>query len=74
MARKKQPEPNDFMFFDVLYQDGTRSSNRKVAVADMDGGGDDAAQALIEAQDRDIAALSGNPRGPIKSLSKSAKR
>jgi len=75
MARKKPPQAAEFLFFDVLYQDGARSSNRKVATADIDGDDDEAAaQAIIEAQDRDIAAMSGNPRGPIKSISRSAKR
>ena len=74
MARKKQPQATEFLFFDVLYQDGARSSNRKVATADLDGDSDAAAQAVIEAQDREIAAMSGNPRGPIKSISRSSKR
>ena len=30
MARKKQPTDNAFVLFDVLYQDGARTSNRKV--------------------------------------------
>ena len=30
MARKKQATDNAFVLFDVLYQDGARTSNRKV--------------------------------------------
>ena len=29
MARKKQPTDNAFVLFDVLYEDGARTSNRK---------------------------------------------
>ncbi|SEH44037.1 hypothetical protein [Magnetospirillum fulvum] len=71
MARKKATD-NAFVFFDILYEDGTRSSNRKIASAELLGlEGDAPAKALIEAQDRDIAAKSGNPRGPIKSITRS---
>ena len=74
MARKKQqPAANGFVLFDVVYQDGSRSSNRKVPSAEVDGlDGDDPARTFIEAQDRVIAERSGNPRGPIKSIARSA--
>jgi hypothetical protein len=72
MARKKQPTDNAFVLFDVLYQDGARTSNRKVP-SDLLGGldGDEPAKTLIEQQDRKIAEMSGNPRGPIKSITRS---
>ncbi len=74
MARKKQqPAANGFVLFDVVYQDGSRSSNRKVPSAEVGGlDGDDPARTFIEAQDRVIAERSGNPRGPIKSIARSA--
>ena len=74
MARKKQqPTTNGFVLFDVVYQDGSRSSNRKVPSAEVGGlDGDDPARTFIEAQDRVIAERSGNPRGPIKSIARSA--
>ena len=34
MARKKQPVVSGFVLFDVIYQDGTRTSNRKVPSAE----------------------------------------
>ena len=72
MARKKQPANTEFLLFDVIYQDGARTSNRKVPVAELDRFDADAsARAFIEAQDRKIAQMSGNPRGPIKSLTRS---
>ena len=30
MARRKPPVSNEFVFFDVVYEDGSRLSNRKV--------------------------------------------
>ena len=71
MARKKQTVVN-FAMFDVFYQDGTRTSNRKVPEAephehDYEG----RVRATIEAQDREIAAKSGRPRGPIKTIVRS---
>ena len=72
MARKKQPTDNAFVVFDVLYQDGARTSNRKVPSSLLGGlDGDEPAKTLIEEQDRKIAEMSGNPRGPIKSISRS---
>ncbi len=75
MARKKQQAAaGDFVLFDVIYQDGSRSSNRKVPSAELGGlDGDAPARAIIEAQDRRIAELSGVPRGPIKSIARAGK-
>ncbi len=72
MARKKQPADNGFVLFDVFYQDGARTSNRKVP-SNLVGGldGDEPARAFIEEQDRKIAEMSGNPRGPIKTITRS---
>jgi hypothetical protein len=72
MARKKQATDNNFVLFDVVYQDGSRSSNRRVPSAELLGlDGDTPARVFIEAQDRTIAERSGNPRGPIKSITRS---
>ena len=72
MARKKQPIDNGFVLFDVVYEDGARTSNRKVPSVDLNGlDGDEPARVFIELQDRKIAEKSGNPRGPIKSITRS---
>ena len=66
---------DDFILFDVLYEDGTRTSNRKVPgseLAEVDG--DQLAKTYIEAQDRQIAKISGKPRTPIKSLTRVRRR
>ena len=72
MARKKPRTDDSVIFFDVIYEDGTRSSRRKVAAADLaDFGGDEHAGALIMAQDREIAKMSGNQRGTVKTIMRS---
>ena len=61
----------EFVLFDVLYDDGSRTSNRKVPGSELGGvDGDLLAKTYIEAQDRQIAEISGKPRGPIKSLTR----
>jgi len=65
----------EFILFDVLYEDGTRTSNRKVPGSDLvDIDADLLAKAHIEAQDRQIAEISGKPRAPIKSLTRVRRR
>jgi len=62
-----------FALFNVFYEDGTRSSNRKVPVAEMDILEKEAsAKAILEAQDRRIAELSGRPPRTIKSIDRVA--
>ena len=75
MAKKKQQVANGFVLFDVLYEDGTQTSNRKVPAADLGGlDGDAPARTFIEMQDRKIGEVSGMPRGRIKSIIRSKKR
>jgi len=75
MARRKQPVESEFVLFDVIYEDGTRSSNRKVATAELDKVDADAsARAIIEAQDRKISEMSGRPGRAIKTIRRSAAR
>lgn len=71
MAKKPTPR-SEFVLFDVIYEDGTQRSNRRVP-ADLLGGldGDEPARAEIEAQDRAIAEKSGLPPLNIKSLKRS---
>jgi hypothetical protein len=76
MARiTKKPKSDGFVLFDVVYQDGSQTSNRKVALAELDElEGDASAKAIIEAQDRTIAEASGRPSGPIKTIKRSVVR
>ncbi|MEX0810285.1 MAG: hypothetical protein WD044_16285 [Dongiaceae bacterium] len=73
MAKKnKKQASNGPVLFNIVYQDGTLSSNRKVP-GEIVGGldGDTPARSFIEAQDREIAERSGRPRGPIKTIARS---
>lgn len=75
MAKKKQQVASGFVLFDIVYEDGTQSSNRKVPASDLAGlDGDTPAKAFIEAQDRQIGEMSGAPRGRIKTIIRSRKR
>jgi hypothetical protein len=69
MARKKPNPKAEFVLFNVFYEDGSQTSNRKVP-SELLGGldGDTPAQDAIEEQDREIAERSGRSRGPIKSI------
>jgi hypothetical protein len=76
MARRSTVRrAEEFIFFDVLYEDGTRTSNRKVPGSEL---GDVDINLLgktyIEAQDRQIAEISGKSRTPIKSLTRVRRR
>ena len=66
---------DEFVLFDVLYEDGTQNSNRKVPASELGGiEGEEAAKPYIEEQDRKIAEMSGKPRGPIKSVKRTSRR
>jgi hypothetical protein len=65
----------EFILFDVLYEDGSRTSNRKVPGSELGGiDGDLPAKSYIEALDRQIAEISGKPRASIKSLARARRR
>ena len=75
MARKK-PKGKGAVFtaFNVAYEDGTVTSNRRVANELLDQSyGDsfeDLARAALEDQDQEIAKRSGQSRARIKSITK----
>jgi len=71
MARKRATV-GEFDLFDVVYEDGTQRSNRRVPSAILGGlDGDAPARAVIEEQDRLIAEKSGKPAVPVKSIRRS---
>lgn len=70
MAKKPGTNPkNEFVFFDVVYEDGSQSSNRRVP-AELLGGldKDEPARGFIMQQDRAIAEKSGRPALSIKTI------
>lgn len=77
MARKKSDrKAAAFTMFNVTYEDGTITSNRRVANEQLDlSFGDDLldlARTAIQEQDNDIAARSNQRRAKIKSIVKAA--
>jgi hypothetical protein len=78
MANKENNMPrkpglnSEFVMFDVIYEDGTQRSNRKVP-RELLGGidGDKPAHGFLIEQDREIAEKSGRPLPAIKSISRS---
>ena len=71
---KKPTARSEFVLFNVVYEDGSQRSNRKVP-AELLGGldGDEPARAEIEAQDRAIAEKSGMPPLAIQSITRAGK-
>ena len=72
--KKSKPKPHErgYILFDVVYEDGSRASNRRVPAAMLGGLDADApARRVIEEQDAGIAAKSGRLRLAIKHLARS---
>jgi hypothetical protein len=73
-AMPKKPGTNpkgEFAFFNVVYEDDSQKSNRRVP-AELLGGldGDEPAKGYIMEQDREIAEKSGRPVLAIKSIAR----
>ncbi|MGV3491677.1 MAG: hypothetical protein ACO1OG_10185 [Devosia sp.] len=73
MAKKPSPK-SEFVLFDIVYEDGSQRSNRKVP-GDLLGGldGDEPAKTFIMEQDQGISEKSGVPPLQIKSIKRSGK-
>jgi hypothetical protein len=73
VARKKSEAiESGYALFDVLYEDGSRTSNRRVPRAILGGlDGDMPARAVIEEQENAIAEKAGRPPIPIKKITRS---
>jgi len=72
MARKPGSK-SEFVLFDVIYDDGSQRSNRRVPKDILDGlDGDAPARKVIEDQDREIAERSGQRMPAIKTVRRSA--
>lgn len=71
MAKKKKKAAAAFALFDVVYEDGTLASNRRVPDDVLDDLYDEnPAHTFLEAQDRKIAEQSGVPKSRIKSVTR----
>ncbi len=71
---KKPTARTEVVLFNVIYEDGSQRSNRRVP-GELLGGldGDEAARTVIMEQDRAIAEKSGLNPLPIKSITRSGK-
>lgn len=72
MARRKSATKPTFLTFNIVYEDGSLSSNRRVSSDQLDQRfGEDIqelALAALENQDQEIASRSGIRRAKIKSI------
>lgn len=70
MAKRPGSNPkNEWAFFNVIYEDGSQRSNRRVPLALVSGPEKDApARDFIMEQDREIAEKSGQPPLAIASI------
>ncbi|MBX9932854.1 MAG: hypothetical protein K2Y56_15155 [Methylobacterium sp.] len=72
---KSKPQERGSVLFDVVYEDDSRASNRRVPMEILGGlDGDEPARELIAEQDRVIAERSGRPARTIRSLNRSPAR
>ena len=72
MSRKKPNGSQDYVLFDVHYDDGSVTSNRRVPAGLLTTlEGDGPARNLLEAQDREISERSGRVRPRISSVNRS---
>jgi hypothetical protein len=69
---KKPTARTDFVLFNVVYEDGSQKSNRKVPADVLDDpyDKDGAIRAAIEAQDQAISERSGLPPLGIKTITR----
>lgn len=73
MAKKPGTNPKgEFAFFNVVYEDDSQRSNRRVPTEILGGLNDDdeVAREFILSQDRDIAEKSGKAPLAIKSIAR----
>ena len=71
---KKPTSRVEFVMFDIIYEDGSQRSNRKVDASLLGGlDGDEPAREAIMEQDRAIAQKSGLPPLSIKTIKRSGK-
>lgn len=71
---KKPTARTEYVMFDVIYEDGSQRSNRRVEASLLGGlDGDEPARGAIEEQDRAISEKSGLPPLAIKAIKRSGK-
>jgi hypothetical protein len=73
VGKKQKKQEDEFVLFDVTYEDGSKSSRRRINVTGVDSDEVDAfAMTEIMTQDRKIMDMGGKNRGQVKEIVKSA--
>jgi hypothetical protein len=68
------PQDRDSILFDLVFEDGSRASNRRLPMELLGGlDGDQPARDLIEQQEAEIAEKAGRPPRGIQTLTRTAK-
>ena len=71
---KQLPQDRGTVLFDVVFEDGSRASNRRVPMEILGGlDGDQPARDLVEQQEAEIAQKAGRLPRAIQSLMRAAK-
>ncbi|MCJ2121347.1 hypothetical protein [Methylobacterium sp. J-077] len=71
---KQLPQGRGTVLFDVVFEDGSRASNRRVPMEILSGlDGDQPARDLIEQQEAEVAEKAGRAPRVIQSLTRTAK-
>lgn len=71
---KQLPQERGTILFDVVFEDGSRASNRRVPMEILGGlDGDEPARSLIEQQEAEIAGKAGRQPRVIQSVTRSEK-
>ena len=71
---KQLPQDRGTILFDIVFEDGSRASNRRVPMEILGGlDGDQPARELIEQQEAEIAQKAGRSPRVIQSLMRAAK-
>ena len=69
---KLKPQERGSVLFDVVFEDGSRASNRRVPMEILGGlDGDEPARQVIEQTEVEIAEKAGRPPRVIQSLTRS---
>lgn len=72
MGKKRERVVDNFVMFDVTYEDGSKSSRRKINAPGMEGNELEAfALTEIMTQDRKIADMGGKNRGAVREIVRS---
>ena len=69
---KLKSQERGFVLFDVVYEDGSRASNRRVSMEILGGLDGDEPPACYRGAGRGDCEKSGRPRLPVRNLSRSA--